>query len=191
MIGYIIFSLMMFSLVFSFFNGTTEQVCLSVSEGADNALKLSLSLCAVMGLWGGIMRIAQKSGFTALVAKLLSPIVLFIFKGIKRGGEAYNAIVMNITANLLGLGNAATPLGLQAVKALEKESVNRNRNISLLVVINTASIQLIPSTVAAIRLSHGSAHPYEIIPAVLLSSLVSVTVGVILAKLMYSRGDNV
>ena len=116
--------------------------------------------------------------------------VSFLFKGIAKGSKAYNAICMNITANMLGLGNAATPLGIEAVKALDDNSKNSRKNISMLVVINTASIQLIPSTVAAIRLSHGSAHPYEIIPAVLLTSLVSVTAGCVMTNIMYSRSHS-
>lgn len=181
---------MVFSLVFSVFNGTLDAVLKSTLQGADNALTLSLSLCAVMALWGGIMRIAEKSGFTSIIAKLLSPVVSFLFKGVEKGSKAFNAIVMNITANMLGLGNAATPLGIEALKELDKLKTNRRKNISLLVVINTASIQLIPSTIAAIRQNYGSSHPYEIIPAVLLTSLVSVSAGCVVNKLMFMRGDD-
>ena len=181
---------MIFSAVFSVFNGTLEKVCESVTSGASTALELSLSLCAVMGFWGGIMRIAQKSKLTDKIAAVISPVVCLLFKGIKKGSKAFNAICMNITANMLGLGNAATPLGIEAVKELDDGSKHSKRNVSMLVVINTASIQLIPTTVAAIRLSHGSAHPYEIIPAVLLTSLVSVTAGCIVTNILYSRGKD-
>ena len=190
MIGIIICCIMIFSAVFSVFNGTLEKVCESVTSGASTALELSLSLCAVMGFWGGIMRIAQKSKLTDKIAAVISPVVCLLFKGIKKGSKAFNAICMNITANMLGLGNAATPLGIEAVKELDDGSKHSKRNVSMLVVINTASIQLIPTTVAAIRLSHGSAHPYEIIPAVLLTSLVSVTAGCIVTNILYSRGKD-
>ena len=181
---------MIVSAAFSAVNGTLDKVCESALNSAESTLTLSLTLCAVMAFWGGIMNIAHKSKLTDKIALLLSPLVRILFKGIEKGSKAYNAISMNITANLLGLGNAATPLGIEAVKALDDKSKNSRRNISMLVVINTASIQLIPTTVAAIRLSHGSAHPYEIIPAVLLTSIVSVTAGCIMTNLMYMRDKN-
>ena len=188
-IGVIICIIMLISVIFSLFSGNISKVCESAANGANDALELSLTLCAVMGLWGGIMRIAEKSRLTDKIALLLSPIICFLFKGIKKGSKAFNAISMNMTANMLGLGNAATPLGIEAVKSLNDDSAHSKRNISMLVVINTASIQLIPTTVAAIRLSKGSAHPYEIIPAVLLTSLVSVTAGCIMTHILYSRGN--
>ena len=188
MIGIIICAIMTFSLVFSLFNGTLQSVCEAAVSGAETALELSLSLCAVMALWGGIMRIAQESKLTDKVAFILSPLVKLIFKGIDRGSRAFDSICMNITANILGLGNAATPLGIEAVKSLNDNTRYSKRNIAMLVVINTASIQLIPSTVAAIRLSHGSDKPFEIIPAVLLTSVVSVVAGCIMVHIMF-MGD--
>lgn len=187
MIGYIVCGMMLFSIIFSLLNGTAENVCESALNSADSVMGLSLTICAVMAFWGGIMNIAHKSGLTGKIALLLSPIVRLLFKGVRKGSKAYNAICMNITANMLGLGNAATPLGIEALKELGNDNDENERNTSMLVVINTASIQLIPTTVAAIRLKHGSAHPYEIIPAVLLTSLVSVTAGCVMTNIMYSR----
>ena len=187
MIGYIVCGMMLFSIIFSLLNGTAENVCESALNSADSVMGLSLTICAVMAFWGGIMNIAHKSGLTGKIALLLSPIVRLLFKGVRKGSKAYNAICMNITANMLGLGNAATPLGIEALKELGYDNDENERNTSMLVVINTASIQLIPTTVAAIRLKHGSAHPYEIIPAVLLTSLVSVTAGCVMTNIMYSR----
>lgn len=187
MIGVIICAIMTLSVLFSLFNGTVDKVCASATSSAEGALQLSLTICAVMSLWGGIMNIAHKSRLTDKIACMLSPIVGILFKGIEKGGKAYNAICMNITANMLGLGNAATPLGIEAVKALDDKSELSKRNITMLVVINTASIQLIPTTVAAIRSKYGSEHPYEIIPAVLLTSLISVSAGCIITNIMYLR----
>ena len=189
MIGIIICIIMLVYVVFSLFNGTIDKVCDSVTSGASSALELTLTLCSIMGLWGGIMRIAQRSRLTDKISALLSPIICILFKGVDKGSKAFNAICMNITANMLGLGNAATPLGIEAVKALDDKSYNSRKNISMLVVVNTASIQLIPTTVAAIRASHGSNHPYDIIPAVLLTSLVAVSAGCITTQLMYMRSD--
>lgn len=187
MIGYIVCGMMLFSIIFSLLNGTAENVCESALNSADSVMGLSLTICAVMAFWGGIMNIAHKSGLTGKIALLLSPIVRLLFKGVRKGSKAYNAICMNITANMLGLGNAATPLGIEALKELGYDNDENERNTSMLVVINTASIQLIPTTVAAIRLKHDSAHPYEIIPAVLLTSLVSVMAGCVMTNIMYSR----
>ncbi len=185
MIGKLTCGIMVFSVIFSAFYGTLDKVCESALGSCDDILQLSLTLCAVMAFWGGIMNIAHKAKLTDKIAYLLSPVIRLLFRGVERGSRAYNAISMNITANLLGLGNAATPLGIEAVKALDDNSRHSRRNISMLVVINTASIQLIPATVAAIRLSHGSQHPYEIIPAVLLTSLVSVMAGCVMTCIMY------
>ncbi len=133
------------------------------------------------------MRVAQSSGLTEIVAKGLGPVLKRLFKGISQKGEAMQYIVLNITANLLGLGNASTPFGIAAVKALEKEEKteeNASDNMILFVVLNTASLQLIPTTAAALRLNHGSAAPMEILPAVWAVSVINVILTVLGAKLM-------
>lgn len=189
MIGVIISIIMIISLVFSVFNDTVSDVCSAALTGADEALQLSLSLCAVMALWGGVMKIAEVSRLNEKIALLLSPVVRILFRGIKRGNKAFELICLNMTANMLGLGNAATPLGLSCAKELDDGSEYSKRNISMLVVINTASIQLIPSTVAAIRAANGSSQPFDIIPAVLAASVVSVTAGCICVFAMFSGRD--
>ena len=133
------------------------------------------------------MRVAQSSGLTSVIAKGLSPILTRLFKGISQKGEAMQFIILNITANLLGLGNASTPFGIAAVKALEKEEKTTDTasdNMILFVVLNTASLQLIPTTAAALRLKHGSAAPMEILPAVWIVSIANVLLTVLGAKLM-------
>ena len=154
----------------------------AVLQSANDAITLALSITGVMCLCNGVMTIAKRSGVTDFCAKLLSPLLSLIFKGINKSGNAMKAISMNVIANLFGLGNASTPIGIEAMKCLENEEKPKDsatRNMMLLVVINTASIQLVPTTVSAIRLANGSASPFEIIPAVLISSAVSVTVAVI------------
>lgn len=133
------------------------------------------------------MRVAQSSGLTALAAKGLSPLLKRLFKGISQKGEAMQFIVLNITANLLGLGNASTPFGIAAVRALEKEEKtgdDASDNMILFVVLNTASLQLIPTTAAALRLQHGSSAPMEILPAVWAVSAANVILTVTGAKIM-------
>jgi spore maturation protein A len=136
------------------------------------------------------MRVAQVSGLVELLAKAFKPLLVRLFKGINPNGKAIGYIVLNITANLLGLGNASTPFGIAAMRELEKEegdSENPERatnNMVLFVVINTASLQLIPTTAAAIRLKHGSDAPMEVLPAVWICSLAAVIIAITAAKIL-------
>jgi len=189
--------LILLSLVFGGINGRIEQVSSAAISSCGGAVELVLTLAGSMALWSGLMRAAQGSGLTEKLAALLAPLTTRLFRGVKKGSRALQLITMNITANLLGLGNAATPLGLSAMEELRRESASDDPNgladapsdnMVLLVVLNTASIQLIPTTVALLRLKYGSAAPMEIVPAVLLSSAVSVTVGICLAKLCARLG---
>ena len=133
------------------------------------------------------MRVAEKSGVTDVLARLFRPLLKHIFKGLDTSGKAFHAICMNITANLLGLGNAATPLGLEAMKRLEEEEGENeitSRNMVLFVVLNTASITLIPTTAASLRLKHGSEAPMEILPCVLITSACALLVGLVTAAIL-------
>lgn len=137
------------------------------------------------------MRVAEKSGITDVIARLFRPVLKHLFKGLDTSGKAFHAICMNITANLLGLGNAATPLGLEAMKRLEEEEGENevtSRNMVLFVVLNTASITLIPTTAASLRLKHGSAAPMEILPCVLITSVCALISALVIA-IIFDRGD--
>ena len=164
--------------IFGFFTNKAQEVTKALMTQSQNAVELSITLMGAMAFWGGIMKIAEKSGFTDVVAKLFRPLAKRLFKGLNLEGKAFKAIVMNLTANLLGLGNAATPLGIQAVKELE--------NMVIFIVMNTASIQLLPITVATLRLAHGAKNPFDILPAVLISSFCSAAVGILMAKALCS-----
>ena len=149
--------------------------------------------------WSGIMRIAQKAGITELLASAFRPILSRLFKGVNSKGKAMQYIVLNLTANMLGLGNASTPFGIAAMKALEEEAAESadaapmpdpntaTDNMVLFVVMNTASLQIIPTTTAALRLKNGSADPMEILPAVWIVSattlIITITVTIILSKI--------
>lgn len=178
------------SVVFALLSNRSGEVTNAVMSEGQNAVELAIVLAGSMAFWGGIMKIAEKSGLTDVVAKLFRPVIRLIFPGVNPEGSAFRAIVMNLTANLLGLGNAATPLGIRAVKELSKEE-NANgyatKNIVTFVVMNTASIQLLPVTAAALRLSYGAEAPFDILPAVLITSLASVTVGIAVAKALCSE----
>lgn len=135
------------------------------------------------------MRIAEKAGITDALSELFKPLLKHIFKGLDLNGGAFRAICMNITANLLGLGNAATPLGLEAMRRLELEERpgdTTSRNMIMFVVLNTASITLIPTTAASLRIRHGSTAPMEILPCVLITSACALAAGLISAAALDS-----
>lgn len=177
------------AIIFGIFNGRIKQVNVAAIEECSRAIELTITLAGTICLWSGLMRVAEKSGLTKAIAKLLSPITCMLFKGVAKTSYTMQLITMNITANLLGLGNAATPLGIAAITELEKDTPKElkgtaSNNMITLVVLNTASIQLIPTTVATLRLKYGSPNPLDIVCSVLVSSLISVTVALLMARLL-------
>ncbi len=178
--------LMLTAVVGSVLTGETAAVTEALLNGGKNVLTFMLTLGGSMCLWSGIMRVADKAGFTRAFARLAAPLLRRLFPDLPSDGEACRAISMNMAANVLGLGNAATPLGLQAMKHLRAaapHSTRATRNMVVFVVLNTASVQLIPTTVAALRAEAGSPEPFAILPAVWLSSLGAATVAVTIARL--------
>ena len=144
----------------------------------------------MMCAWTGFMKIADAGGLTAVLCKVFNPLLKRLFPDYRAGSSALKAISMNMAANFLGLGNAATPLGIAAMKEMQKENPNpsvANNSMVMFVVINTASIQLIPTFMGALRAQYGAQFPFDILPAVWLASVVSLIVGVIVAKLLQGR----
>ncbi len=186
MMNYIFGGIILLSFVFSAFNGRLRELSNAALEQAGNAVELTFSLVGVLCLWSGLMKIAQESGLTQALGKALSPITKRLFRGLNPQGEAMQAVCMNMIANFLGLGNAATPLGIRAICAMKKEEHARKAtdNMITFVVLNTASFQLIPTTIALLRMKNGAEAPFDILPAVWISSAVSVTVAILLAKLL-------
>ena len=173
------------SFVFAVLTGRVDALSTAALTEAQRAVELVISLLGIYCLWGGIMQVAEDSSVTKKLSKFMSPVTKKLFKGIKSDGEAMGAISMNIVANLLGLGNAATPLGIDAMEKLQKEERPNGiatNNMALFVVMNTASLQLIPTTTAMLRSAAGSETPLDILPAVWLASLVSVLIGIAVAK---------
>lgn len=188
MMNYIFGGMILLSFVFSMMNGRLGQLSNAALEQAGNAVELTFSLVGVLCLWSGLMKIAQKSGLTQALGKALSPLTKRLFKGLDLQGEAMQAVCMNMIANFLGLGNAATPLGIKAICAMKKEenAKSATNNMVTFVVLNTASFQLIPTTVALLRMNNGAAAPFDILPAVWIASAASVTVAVACSKLFAS-----
>ena len=154
------------SFIYAILKGNVETVNQSIFESAANAVELSITFFGTICLWNGIMKIAQETTFVTKLTKLLKPIVDFLFPESKENKKAKEEISMNMIANFLGLGNAATPMGLKAMKTLQKENPDKDtisNSMAMFIVINTASLQLIPTTVIAIRSSLNSANPTQII----------------------------
>lgn len=185
MLNFVIMIMIAVAVIYGFLTGGIEAVSNAVFESGEEAVTLTLTLVGSMAVWGGIMRIAQASGLTDKISKLMMPMLTKLFKGLDKNSKALKAIAMNVTANLFGLGNAATPLGIEAMKALEAEEKTgeeASRNMILFAVLNTSSVELIPATVATLRLTYGSREPMVILPCVLIVSLMSVSVCITLVN---------
>lgn len=172
------------SVLFGFLNNTTQAVSNATLEGATSAVTLCISLTGTICLWTGIMEVLRQCGLAEKLAKLLSPLLGALYPDLKNDPQTMGHISANFSANLLGLGNAATPLGLQAVKGLSTHAKGvATPSLCLFVVCNTASIQLIPTTIASLRSATGSQSPFEIMPAVWITSLLSLLVGISACKI--------
>ena len=178
------------ALVMGALSGRMAQVSQATISGAGEAVRLILSIGGTLCLWNGLMEVMQRAGLAQKLARLLSPVISLLFGTYAKDPQAKAAIAQNMSANLLGLGSAATPSGLRAAKRLKELSDRQGKpphGAFLLMVINTASLQLLPTTVAAVRAGLGSAAPFDILPAVWLSSAVSVCVAMCAARLF--RGE--
>ena len=165
--------------------GQIAGVSAAVTEGAAAAIELCFSMAGVMCLWCGVMEVMKRCGILERLEHALRPLLGRLFPTARTEPETMEKIAANVSANLLGLGNAATPLGIQAVRRMGRNTNGiASDDMCLFIVCNTASIQLIPTTVAAVRSAAGGASPFDILPAVWLSSCISVTVGICAAKLL-------
>ena len=174
------------SVLFGIVNETLPAVAAGALEGAGAAVTLSLSMLGVISLWSGVMELVRRGGVSAKLSRLLRPLLGRLFPENRDNAEAMEAVSANVSANLLGLGNAATPLGIRAAGAMKRGDTATN-DLCMLVVLNTASIQLIPATVAGLRAAAGAARPFDILPAVWITSLCTVLVGIGFVKLFARR----
>lgn len=176
------------AIICGIFTGRLPEVSAAVLEGAGSAVTLAISLCGVMCLWSGLMKVAEECGAVKLISSLLAPVVSLLFRRLKKGGRAVQLISMNLSANILGLGNATTPLGIQAMEAIQQEEPtddgSASDNMIMLTVLNTASLQVIPATAAALRTACGAERPMDILPCVWIVSAYSLAAAVTSAKLM-------
>lgn len=187
MINYIWLGMIVFSVIAAFFTSEGDALSSAIISGASDAVNLCIRLGGTMCLWGGLTEIAEESGLTAAVCRLLSPILKFVFPKMDMKSETAKSISMNVTANMLGLGNAATPLGLEAMRRLQAENPDKekaSKDMIKFVVMNSAAFHLIPTTVASLRQDYGCKTPFDIMPASWISSAAALTVGLTAATLM-------
>ena len=177
------------SLIFGTVSGNLGAVANAALEGAASAIQLSLSMAGILCLWSGVMEVMNACGLSNRLAKLFQPFLRRLFPHASRDKSTLAALSANLSANLLGLGNAATPLGIQAACKMARGCGGIASNeLCLLVVLNTASVQLLPTTVASLRAAAGCKTPFDILPAVWFASILSVTVGLATARLLSQRG---
>lgn len=183
--GWIWTGLIALSILSAALTGRGEALAGAAMKGAQSGVTLTVSMAGAVCLWSGVGKLLEKNGAMELLSKLLSPILGRIFPDSREDGLLRGYLCGNICANLLGLGNAATPMGIQAAKRLKTPGSDAASNqLCRLVVLNTASVQLLPTTVAAVRAGCGAAAPFDILPAVWISSLLSVSVGLLAARLL-------
>ena len=179
--------MVLLSVIFGIADGTIGEVGKAAMEGANAAVELCISMAGVMCLWSGVMSLMKACGLTELLNRLFRPILSRLLPRASRDEDTLAALAGNVSCNLLGLGNAATPLGIQAAQRMARGCGDTaSDELCILVVLNTASLQLLPTTVAGVRSALGAAAPFDILPAVWLSSVLSVAGGLLSAKL-FSR----
>jgi len=180
-------ALVVAAVAFAAAKGRMAEVGAAAMESAGKAVALALALAGVMALWLGLVKVAEEAGLVSAVARVARPLLSRLFPEVPADHPAMGAIVMNVSANVLGLGNAATPFGVRAMQALEELNPRKGTASdaqALLCALNTASVQLVPATVIALRAGAGSAAPAEVLGPTLAASLCGVTVAVIAAKLL-------
>ena len=183
--GWIWTGLIALSILSAALTGQGEALAGAAMKGAQSGVTLTVSMAGAVCLWSGVGKLLEKNGAMGLLSKLLSPILGRIFPDSREDGLLRGYLCGNICANLLGLGNAATPMGIQAAKRLKPPGSDAaSDQLCRLVVLNTASLQLLPTTVAGVRAACGCRTPFDILPAVWLSSAISVTAGLLVARLL-------
>ena len=191
MLNYIWAGMIIISFVVATFTGNMENTIKALTDNAKAGVDICISLMGMMCFWCGIMEIADVSGCVEKLTGFIKPVFKILFKNIPDNHPAISAIFMNISANILGLGNASTPLGIKAMQELQQ--LNKDKTVAtddmcMFVTLNTASLQLIPTSVIAIRSAFGSVNPTNVIPYIWIGSICSCITVIILCKLMKTKG---
>ena len=176
--------------IYAIISGKISEINNAVFESTNNAIEVIITMFGTVCLWNGIMQIASNTSIVEIIMKIIKPLMRIVFPELKENMIAYKEITMNIIANIMGLGNAATPLGLKAMKSLQKENNNKKRltnSMVMFIILNTASLQIIPTTVIAIRNSLGSANPTAMIVPVWIATFCAAFVAIISSKIFMKR----
>lgn len=185
--NYIFVFLILISIITAIYTGKIEEVTNELLNATQRAVQVSIGLIGIMAFWLGIAKIAQKSGLINLISKLISPILKLVFNELPKNSPAFSNIALNITANALGLSNAATPFGIKAMKDIKKEE-NKNdvatNSMCIFLAMNTAGFQIVPATVLAILIAAGAKNPTEIILPTFIVTLSSFIFAIVIAKIL-------
>ena len=195
--NYIFFILISLSIIAGVINGTLESVVTAMFDGCNLAIKVAFSLIGIMAFWLGIMKIAEKSGLITFISKIIFPLLKPLFKDTEKDSQVLGNITTSISANALGLTNAATPIGLKVMKELQENNPNKDvatDSMCMFLGMNTAGFQIIPTTVIAVLAGLGATNPSEIIlPALIvttISFLVAIFTALVLKKVWKNLEDN-
>ena len=178
------------SFIFAVLTGKLNELNTAIFDSAASAVEMTITFFGTMCLWNGVMKIVQETSIMEKLTKIISPFMKFLFPKMKKEDKEYKEITINIIANVLGLGNAATPLGLAAMKTMQKQNKNKDTlsdNMAMFIVLNTASLQLIPSTVIAIRASLNSAEPCSIIFPIWCATIAADITGIVATKILMKK----
>lgn len=193
MINYIWFAMMAVGVLTGIATGNVQAVTDAAISYAKSGFEIALGLTAVMSLWLGMMKIAEEAGLVRLLSRALRPVLTRLFPDVPAEHPAMGAVLMNMAANVLGLGNAATPFGIKAMNELQKlnnKPDTATDSMCMFLTINTSSVTVVPATIIAYRAAAGSANATEILGAVLVATTCSTTVGIVAAKLLSKRKKN-
>lgn len=189
MINYIWAGMAIIGIVYAMINGTMDQVNEAIFESANDAVTLSIGLISVLVFWLGIMKIAEKAGILEALSTLFKPIILKVFPEIPKDHPAIGYILSNITANMFGLGNAATPMGIKAMEQMKQLSGSdtASRSMVTFLALNTSGLTLVPTTVIAIRMQYDSVSPTEIVGTTIIASFITTISAIMIDRYFYHK----
>lgn len=185
MVNYIWLFFLVVGFIFAGIQGNIDAATQAMFKGAESAVTVSFGLISILVFWLGIMRIAEDAGVLRKLGALIKPVIRFLFPSVPHNHPAIGYIMTNMSANILGLGNAATPMGIRAMQELQKLNPNKDAPsaaMCTLLALNTSSVTLVPTTLIAIRMTYGSVNPAEIVGTTLIATIISTTVAIIVDR---------
>ena len=178
--------LILFGVGVSVFTGKTQETAMAGVEAGKTAVELVIGVVGGFAFWMGLLNIARKSGLVSKIANSLKPVILFLYPEARHNQDALENLCLNMSCNMLGLGNGATPAGLKAMKSLQEKNQNKQRATNamcMLLVVNASSVQLLPTSIITLRSTMGSSNPASVVPAILIATTMSTLFGIISARL--------